>query len=459
MQDITTKYPQFKLHILALLLAVISLVEITQAQVSSGSVIGVVTDALGARVPGASVTLIHGETKQAREAVSDQTGNFSFVSVPGGMYSVTIKQRGFQVFSGNVAVAANSEARADAKLRIGRIMESVSITTADGKRQHEWEALEVGATRKLVKDAPYSAEIITEFTQTLPDGNRIGRRDATNAYRDSQGRTRKEHATASGLSNALLGEMSTRFKVISDPVEGVNYLLDEKMRVAQRQSVRPVNQTPKAEAATSDAAHARENAEPKVLRISGGVLQGGPIKRVQPYYPIDAKLTGIVGDVAVQVTIGTTGEIIAAESISGPEQLREAATIAARQWLFKPTELSGTPVNVTGVLTFKFAFAETNNSDANVKITALGQQMIEGVECEGSRKLLTIPAGTVGNEQPLEIISETWYAPILQIIILSKQRDPRFGEKTVRVANLLRIEPDETLFKIPSNYTINNAQQ
>src|SRR5690242_7555338 len=49
---------------------------------------------------------------------------------------------------------------------------------------------------KTVKGAPYSADAITETTQTLADGNRITRKTTASLYRDSQGRTRREESLA-----------------------------------------------------------------------------------------------------------------------------------------------------------------------------------------------------------------------------------------------------------------------
>ena len=47
---------------------------------------------------------------------------------------------------------------------------------------------------KTVKNAPYSAEAVTETIQTLGDGNRIVNRISSLLYRDSEGRTRREQS-------------------------------------------------------------------------------------------------------------------------------------------------------------------------------------------------------------------------------------------------------------------------
>ena len=93
---------------------------------------------------------------------------------------------------------------------------------------------------------------------------------------------------------------------------------------------------------------------PKKINVSGGVLQGGALRKPAPVYPPIAKAARAAGAVQVQVTISEDGRVIDAQVVSGHPLLRDAALQAARQWVFKPTELSGVPVKVQGVLTFNF---------------------------------------------------------------------------------------------------------
>jgi len=93
-------------------------------------------------------------------------------------------------------------------------------------------------------------------------------------------------------------------------------------------------------------------------------------------------------------------------------------------------------------------------SSAQVKTESLGTKTIEGVEAQGTRSTITIPAGQIGNDQPVEIISERWYSPDLQVVVFSKHSDPRLGEHTYRLTNLSRNEPAKTLFDVPGDYTI-----
>lgn len=88
---------------------------------------------------------------------------------------------------------------------------------------------------------------------------------------------------------------------------------------------------------------------------------------------------------------------------------------------------------------------------------SLGKQTIEGVEAEGTRTTITIPAGEIGNEQPIQIVSERWYSPELQVVIMSKHNDPLVGETVYRLTNIVRSEPSRTLFEVPGDYTIKES--
>ena len=79
---------------------------------------------------------------------------------------------------------------------------------------------------------------------------------------------------------------------------------------------------------------------------------------------------------------------------------------------------------------------------------------IEGVEAEGTRSTTTIPAGQIGNELPITIVSERWVSPDLKVLVMSRQSDPRFGETTYRLTNITRSEPSPDLFQVPPDFKI-----
>jgi hypothetical protein len=80
----------------------------------------------------------------------------------------------------------------------------------------------------------------------------------------------------------------------------------------------------------------------------------------------------------------------------------------------------------------------------------LGQQAVQGVAATGTRTTTTIPAGAIGNEQPIKIVSEEWYSPELQVLVQTRHSDPRTGETTYRLSNIDRSEPAKSLFDAPA---------
>jgi hypothetical protein len=89
---------------------------------------------------------------------------------------------------------------------------------------------------------------------------------------------------------------------------------------------------------------------------------------------------------------------------------------------------------------------------------SLGVKTIEGVTAEGTRVTRTIPAGAAGNANPIVITTERWYSPDLQLTLLETHSDPRFGTSTFQLTNIVRSEPDPTVFAVPSDYILQKGK-
>src|ERR1017187_9973364 len=91
------------------------------------------------------------------------------------------------------------------------------------------------------------------------------------------------------------------------------------------------------------------------------------------------------------------------------------------------------------------------------KTESLGRQTIEGVQAEGRRITMTIPAGQAGNEFPIHIITESWYSADLQTAVLIRHSDPRNGETVTRLTNITRGEPAQQRMEEPADYRIGQS--
>jgi hypothetical protein len=96
---------------------------------------------------------------------------------------------------------------------------------------------------------------------------------------------------------------------------------------------------------------------------------------------------------------------------------------------------------------------------AEVSTEDLGTQTMEGLAVTGVRTTRTIPAGELGNEKPISIVTEVWTSPDLKTIVYSKRSDPRMGEQTFKLTNVVRGDPDPSLFTVPSDFKVTDGPQ
>jgi hypothetical protein len=235
---------------------------------------------------------------------------------------------------------------------------------------------EAGMSGRVVKNAPYAADIVTESTQTLADGNHIRQSTTGKVYRDSEGRTRSEQSVnLNGLAaNANMPPMV----FINDPVAGLNYALNTKDRTAVKSNWMP--------------------------RGRGG--PGGP----------------------------------------PPNQTQANGTQA-----------NGAQADGARVAQRRQRGASDPNRNPNVRTESLGRQTIEGVQADGRRTTVTIPVGQMGNELPIQSVTEVWYSAELHTEVLYKHSDPRMGDIVRKLANVSRGEPSRTMFEAPADYKVTES--
>jgi hypothetical protein len=261
---------------------------------------------------------------------------------------------------------------------------------------------------KIVKGAPYSAESVTESVQTLSDGNRIVNKFTSQVYRDSEGRTRREQ-TLKSLNGVGTSEGPLQTIFIHDPVAGVTYSLDTRSHIAHKS---------------------------------------------MPFKFQLTKKTGGPGETQT-FEFRTGGPSGVATSIITTDPAANAAPQAGTR--VRPSaEVDHMTLRTEGAA--GFVFRTGPNTNANEVKEQLGKQMIEGVEAEGTRTTVTIPAGEIGNDRPIEIVSERWYSPELQLVVMTRHSDPRSGETTYKLTNINRTEPAKSLFEVPPGFTVKEME-
>jgi len=242
---------------------------------------------------------------------------------------------------------------------------------------------------RIIPNAPYSAEAVTESTQVLADGNRINRKSVTRVYRDGEGRTRREELNESGTVVSVS---------IVDPVGHVTYVLNPASHTAYRDGVR--------------------------IAMPGGFGTGAEGMRGRGPQP------------------ATTVEARTKEKIEAAARVREVSP--------DPPPPPPPAPTAERVAVERSTAGSTSRED-------LGTQTIEGVAATGSRTTTTIPAGAIGNLQPIKAVVEQWFSSDLGVTVMTKHSDPRVGETIYRLQSIVRAEPDRSLFTLPPDYTLKES--
>lgn len=251
--------------------------------------------------------------------------------------------------------------------------------------------MKVPLEAKSVPGAPYSAEVVTENVQVLPDGNRIVNQNRSRVFRDGQGRVRREEERDGQLVSVS----------ITDPVNKTSFSLDPAARVAWK--------TPFGVA--------------RIVMYSPAASGGADPAQVERRRKVEQEMQQVV------------------VKIERSQREVEAAERAGNLVTVKPS--------LQPMREKKPAWEE--------KVEELAPRQIEGIPATGTRTTRTIPAGAIGNERAIEIVSEEWRSPELQVLLLTTTSDPRVGESVYKLTNISRAEPSPALFEVPSDYTVKDT--
>ncbi|MFZ6801306.1 hypothetical protein [Undibacterium sp. Di24W] len=276
---------------------------------------------------------------------------------------------------------------------------------------------------KLVKNAPYSAEVISESQQKLADGNMISNKSSTLTYRDSQGRTREEIRDGKG---------ELREVIINDPAEG-HIVLNPKTKVATKLMDKFLMTTKSngeaLKVVTENITRSKDGKDIVELKLSAGDakdLERHVIVRRVEKAGSDVK----AGDSEKTLTV----------NVRGPENGRTMEIVMPG--------MSG-----NGAMNASLANVFGDAKWASKRQTkALGSKDFDGIKAEGKQSSFEIPAGEIGNTNPIVVSDETWFSPDLQITVYSKHSDPRSGDRIYRLSNIKRDDIAASMFAVPSDY-------
>jgi hypothetical protein len=311
------------------------------------------------------------------------------------------------------SAADQAQRMTDAAMRDAE--EAIAAIDADNLAAQVFLSHELGSPREIVKNAPYTAHAVTETTQVLMDGNRIVRRSVALLARDSAGRTRQEKKTDRG---------GTAY--IYDPIDNRSYVLRTDGKTAT-----PLPQP----------AAAPQPPSPPTPPVP-------PVPPKAPAPPSASERAVAVQPGRVVVRKGEGGdrddvhvEVIRVGGGEGEDPETRVRPV--------PPMPPMPPLTLHGhALALPYGRMDRGVTES------LGSREFDGVRADGKRTTRTIPSGAIGNEKPIAIVSERWFSPELNVVVMSRSVDPRSGETVYRLTDIKRGEPPAEWFRVPADYKV-----
>lgn len=296
----------------------------------------------------------------------------------------------------------------------------------------------------IVKNAPYSAEAVSESMQRLADGNQIVNKSSSMQYRDNAGRTRTEVRGDDGKLRTI---------TISDPVDGARWILNPERKTATRIGMTSELARAKADAARAAAAQARITAAQARAQADSARALADQQREIANQARVAAnEARARIEELRKEGKLPEGTHIIVKDVQHGAElkdiRVRVAQPAQAALPATRAMSAQIAPLIVGAVNDGKWS--------AKAVTRTLGERDFSGVRAEGNQRSYTIPAGEIGNRAPIDVSSETWYSPELQVTVYHKRSDPRSGEVVYKLDNLKRGEPPAALFSVPSDYKVHD---
>ena len=147
-------------------------VAMVRAQINTADVIGLVTDASGAAMPGVKIALKSASTGEERTATTDNTGNYVFTLLPVGHYSLRAEQSGFKTWNvPDVTLAAGDRVRLDVAFAVGQTEQSIDVSAQAPGLQTDTSTVGTLVTEKGMQDLPLNGRNFVRLAQLAAGAN------------------------------------------------------------------------------------------------------------------------------------------------------------------------------------------------------------------------------------------------------------------------------------------------
>ncbi|HKO19595.1 MAG TPA: carboxypeptidase-like regulatory domain-containing protein, partial [Acidobacteriaceae bacterium] len=196
----------------------------SEAQQTTATVVGNVTDTTGAVVVGAVVTLTNISTNTVRTTVTDGSGVYSIPQIPTGTYALSVESKGFQTAKvASLTVETSQVARQDFQLASGSVTEVVTVQGSEAAAVLQTETGSVGEVigAKKVEDLPLNGRNFIQLAQLIP-GTNTGTSGSITVRR-ARGAVGQSDANGGSTAIQVNGQRDTQNRYSIDGIESMDY--------------------------------------------------------------------------------------------------------------------------------------------------------------------------------------------------------------------------------------------
>jgi len=285
------------------------------------------------------------------------------------------------------------------------------------------------AIMQPVTGEPYRAEKTTQSKWTLGDGTMISHETRGTIARDAEGRVREElYQTHSGSMDGHEVDMALQSATVGDPTTHTILFWSGGMgKIAMRMQLPSL---PKA----ALGGMAMGSAPPVILRT---LPPPGP-----PPSPTNNNMPNL--GAPTSTAAAAMAQALATMPPGSPSMVQ----------MLKETSPPPGVGSGSGTMARATVFLGSGGAKDEVRTEELGQKTIAGLLAVGKRVTTTIATGKIGNDRPIVVVHEEWRSPEMKIVVKTIDSDPRTGEQTMELDNLVRGDPDAALFQAPVGYEV-----
>jgi hypothetical protein len=163
-----SKQALYVLFTICILLSILPARAVAQATISSGSIVGTVSDQTGAVVPGAQVSIINAATRRQLDLTTNSAGLYESGQLTPGEYTVRVTAQGFKTTEAHLTVQVSNTSNGNVTLSVGATTTTLEVQAAGVQVNTEQATVQGVITTQQIENLPINGRNFLQLAQLEP---------------------------------------------------------------------------------------------------------------------------------------------------------------------------------------------------------------------------------------------------------------------------------------------------